>query len=174
MSESKDADQKADSWRSYASASIAGALTLAQLITIFFLEINFGYPTLRFLGWSLWVISIVFGILPIIIFRVKGGVPQGKSYIKTTVLVDDGLYAIVRHPQYLAGILFNLALILISQHWLIASLGVPAMVLMYMDIQNADQSEIEKFGDAYLAYMDRVPQTNFILGIIRQFQHRRK
>jgi protein-S-isoprenylcysteine O-methyltransferase Ste14 len=112
--------------------------------------------------------------LPIITFRVKGGVPKGKSYIKTSVLVEVGVYSIVRHPQYLAGILFNLALILISQHWLIAILGVPAMILMYMDIQKADQHEINKFGDAYRLYMDRVPQINFILGIARQIQQRRK
>jgi protein-S-isoprenylcysteine O-methyltransferase Ste14 len=141
-----------------------------QLVAFFFVEVGAGSTALRILGWILWILSILFGILPIIIFRMKGGVPKGKSYIKTTVLVEDSIYGIVRHPQYLAGILLNLALISISQHWLIAVLGFPAMVLMYMDIQKADQSEIEKFGDAYLAYMDRVPQINFILGIIRQFQ----
>ena len=39
------------------------------------------------------------GLLPIITFRRKGGVAKGESYIKTTVLVDTGIYAIVRHPQ---------------------------------------------------------------------------
>jgi protein-S-isoprenylcysteine O-methyltransferase Ste14 len=100
----------------------------------------------------------------------KGGVPKGQSYMKTTVLVEDGLYGIVRHPQYLAGILLNLALILISQHWLIAVLGFPAMILMYIDLKKADQLAIEKFGDAYREYMDRVPQINFILGILRQIR----
>ena len=88
--------------------------------------------------------------------------------------MDDGLYGIVRHPQYLAGILLNLALILISQHWLVVLLGLPAMILMYIDIQKADKNEIEKFGDAYRDYMERVPQINFTLGIIRQLQNRRK
>jgi protein-S-isoprenylcysteine O-methyltransferase Ste14 len=48
------------------------------------------------------------------------------------------------------------------------------MVLTYFDIQNADRNEIEKFGDAYREYMERVPQINFILGIIRQLQKWRK
>ncbi len=174
MSEQKKLDHKKASWRSYISASIAGVLTLAQLISVFFLEVDAGNLALRILGWILWLLSIIFGVLPIIIFRAKGGVSQGKSYVKTTVLVEDGLYGIVRHPQYLAGILLNLALMLIAQHWLIVLLGLPAMVLMYMDIQKADKHEIEKFGDAYQVYMDRVPQINFILGIIRQFQERRK
>ena len=51
---------------------------------------------------------------------------------------------------------------------------IPAMVLMYMDIQKADKNEIKKFGDAYRYYLDRFPQINFILGIIRKFQNRRK
>jgi protein-S-isoprenylcysteine O-methyltransferase Ste14 len=175
MAESKNADHKKEtSWRSYISASIAGVLTLAQLISVFFLEVDSGVFALRVLGWVLWLISIIFGVLPIIIFRTRGGISQGESYVNTTVLVQDGLYGIVRHPQYLAGILFNLALILISQHWLIFMLGLPAMVLMVIDIQKADKNEIEKFGDAYRDYMNQVPQINFITGIIRQIQHRRK
>lgn len=174
MSEPKKTDPIKGTWRSYISASIAGLLTLAQLIGVFFLEVDAGNSVLRILGWVLWLISIIFGVLPIIIFRARGAVPRGESYVKTTVLVEDGLYGIVRHPQYLAGILFNLALILISQHWLIVLLGLPAMVLMFIDIQKADKNEIEKFGDAYRVYMDQVPQINFITGIIRQFQKRRK
>jgi len=31
----------------------------------------------------------------------------------------------------------------------------------------ADKHEVEKFGDDYKRYIERVPRTNFILGIIR-------
>jgi protein-S-isoprenylcysteine O-methyltransferase Ste14 len=171
MADQKQPEEKKRNWKSYISSSIAGVFTLTQLVCFFFFG-NQGFNVIRILGFILWLISIVFGILPIIIFRLKGEVPKGKSYIKTTVLVDSGLYGIVRHPQYLAGILLNLALILLSQHWLILVLGVPAMVLMYLDIQKADQYEIEKFGEAYRDYMTRVPQINFILGAVRQLQRR--
>lgn len=174
MSELKQPDQPKTSWRSYIPASIAGVLTLAQLIGVFFVKVDTGYAALRILGWIIWVLSIIFGVLPIIILRTRGGVPRGKSFVKTTLLVDDGLYGIVRHPQYLAGILLNLALMLISQHWLVILLGFPAIVLTYIDIQKADQNEIEKFGDAYRDYKERVPQINFILGIIRQLQNQGK
>jgi protein-S-isoprenylcysteine O-methyltransferase Ste14 len=171
MSELNQPKQPKTSWKTYISPSIAGVLTLAQLISFFFLEVGAGNSTLRILGWIIWLISVIFGVLPIIIFRARGGVPKGQSYVKTTLIVDDGLYGIVRHPQYLAGILLNLALILIAQHWLIVLLGLPAMVLMYIDIQKTDKNEIEKFGNAYRDYMERVPQVNFILGIIRQIQN---
>ena len=172
MNESKKTNQKMESWKSYVSSSIAGVLTFTQLICIFFFSNDEGYQVIRILGLILWLISIIFGILPIYIFRKKAGVSRGESYVKTTVLVDDGLYGIVRHPQYLAGILLNMGLMLLSQHWLIVLLGAPSMVLMYIDIQKADRHEIEKFGEVYRRYIDRVPQINFILGIIRQVQRR--
>jgi protein-S-isoprenylcysteine O-methyltransferase Ste14 len=173
MTELKQADPQKTSWISYIPASVAGVLTLAQLVSVFFLGVDDVNSALRILGWIIWLLSVIFGVLPIIIFRARGGIPHGESYVKTTLLVEDGLYGIVRHPQYLAGILLNFALILISQHWLVILLGLPSMVLMYFDIQKADQNEIEKFGDAYREYMERVPQINFILGMFRQFQNRR-
>ncbi len=163
-----------ETWKDYLSSSIAGIFTIAQLICFFFFQIAAGSSVLRILGWLTWAISVLFGVLPILIFRKQAGVPKGESFVKTTVLVERGLYGIVRHPQYLAGILLNLALMLISQHWLIVLLGIPPIVLMYIDIYKADQHEIEKFGQVYREYMERVPRMNFILGIIRQIQRRSK
>jgi protein-S-isoprenylcysteine O-methyltransferase Ste14 len=94
------------------------------------------------------------------------------SEIQTTVLVDSGVYAVVRHPQYLAGVLLSLALILTTQHWLIAIIGVVAMVLNYLIALKADQELIEKFGDDYKRYMDKVPRMNFLLGFIRLLQRK--
>ena len=37
----------------------------------------------------------------------------------------------------------------------------------YLDVLKADQGCIEKFGDAYRAYMERVPRVNFVVGIVR-------
>jgi protein-S-isoprenylcysteine O-methyltransferase Ste14 len=99
-------------------------------------------------------------------------VSKGKSYIQTTVLADSGVYAVVRHPQYLAGILLSLALILITQHWLIATIGVVAMV-NYLIALKADQELIEKFGDDYRRYIQKVPRMNFLLGLMRLLRYRK-
>ena len=160
--------------KSYILSWIMGVLTLTQFICNFFFYIDPGICMLRIIGWVIWAFSVVFGFLPMFIFRRRGGVARGKSYMHTTRLVDSGLYAIVRHPQYLAGILLNIALMLISQHWLIIVLGLPAMVLMYIDIQHADKLELEKFGDAYRQYMRRVPQINFIKGIFQLLKRQAK
>jgi protein-S-isoprenylcysteine O-methyltransferase Ste14 len=132
-----------------------------------------GSEALQWTGWiCLWT-SAIFGVLPIITFRRKGGVPKGESYMKTTLLVDSGIYAIVRHPQGgVAWLLINLGVMLVAQHWTSVILGVPSMVLAYMDTIKADQYCIEKFGDAYRRYMKRVPRVNFVSGIIRLLNNR--
>lgn len=146
---------------------IASVLLVTEYILAFFIFGLSGLKILQWIGWAIWLVSLYFGLAPILIFRKKGGVAQAKSYIKTTRLVDTGLYAIVRHPQYVAGILLNLSLILVCQHWLVITLGLISMVLIYLDIRGADQEGIEKFGDEYLDYMQRVPRANFVLGVIR-------
>jgi protein-S-isoprenylcysteine O-methyltransferase Ste14 len=148
-------------------ASIASVLTVAQIVLAFFLH-GRGSEALEWAGWvCLWT-SGIFGILPIITFRSKGGVPKGESYIKTTVLVDTGIYAIVRHPQGgTAWLLLSLGVMLIAQHWTSVVLGLVSMVLAYADTFKADRYCIEKFGDAYRHYIERVPRVNFIAGIVR-------
>ncbi len=153
--------------KEYLSSWVMGIFTVAQYVCFLFFHNEDANLLLSLIGWLIWAISIVFGFWPMFIFIKKGGVQKGQSYMHTTVLVDSGLYRIVRHPQYFAGILLNLALILVSQHRLIVCLGIPSMLIMYFEIQHADRLEIEKFGDAYRRYMEKVPQINFIAGIFR-------
>jgi protein-S-isoprenylcysteine O-methyltransferase Ste14 len=160
-------------WKSAGAISIVSILIVAQYILAFFIYKLPGIKVLQWIGWGIWVLSIIFGIAPIIILAQKGGVAKGKSYVNTTRLVDTSLYAIVRHPQYLAGILFNLSMMLLAQHWLVILLGVISATLIYMDIQAADREGIGKFGDMYYEYMQRVPQTNFLLGTIRYLKRKR-
>ncbi len=152
-------------------SSIAGILTITQWVLLFVLNIE-GIAVIRYVGYIVWGLSLFFGIAPIFILKRKGQVEKKKSYIHTTVIVDTGLYAVVRHPQYLALPLLNLALILCSQHLIIISFGIVSILLMFMDISKADQYNIEKFGDAYRQYMKKVPSTNFLLGIIRLLKRR--
>jgi len=123
---------------------------------------------LQWAGWiCLWTAG-VFGMLPVYTLRRKGGAPPGQSYVKTTRLVDTGIYAIVRHPQGgVAWLLINLGVMLVAQHWLIALLGLASLPLVYLDTLKADRYEIEKFGAAYRQYMARVPRVNFLPGIFR-------
>jgi len=158
-------------WKDYILSSIYTVLIIFQLILFFFFYYNhLGLDFLAYIGWVIWILSIIFGFLPMYTFRKKGGVAKGKTYIHTTKLVDTGIYSIVRHPQYLAGILLNIALILVTQHWLSLIAGVIALPIMYYDTLNADSELVEKFGKDYKNYKERVPGLNFILGIVKRVQ----
>jgi protein-S-isoprenylcysteine O-methyltransferase Ste14 len=154
-------------------SSIAGVLTVAQIVLVFVLK----QPRLKafeWAGWICWWTGAIFGVLPIITFRRKGGVAKGQSYMKTTVLVDTGIYAIVRHPQGgTAWLLINLAAMLIAQHWSSVVLGLVSLVLVYADTFKADRYCIEKFGDEYKRYIERVPRVNFVVGIMRLVRRRK-
>jgi len=123
-------------------------------------------------GWIVMTVSAFFGWIPIFTFRKKGGVQKGKSYMNTTILVDSGIYAIVRHPQFFAGILVSLALVLISQHWVNLVLFIPVVVGTYIDSLRADRRLIEKFGKSYESYMMRVSGLNPLVGISNLFKKR--
>jgi protein-S-isoprenylcysteine O-methyltransferase Ste14 len=151
-------------------ATIVTIAAVGQIVLSFLLYNENGNTTIRNIGWVILWMSAIFGWLPIFTLRKLGGIPQGKGYVHTTVLVDQGVYAIVRHPQYLAGMLLGLALGLIVQHWVVAVLGVAAIIIYYVDTYEEEASSIEKFGEEYIQYMGRVPRVNFLLGILRSLQ----
>jgi protein-S-isoprenylcysteine O-methyltransferase Ste14 len=154
-------------------ATISTLATVGQIILAILLYDQNGNTAVINLGWVILWLSAIFGMLPIFTFKKWGGVPKGKSYLHITVLVDRGVYAIVRHPQYLAGMLIGLALPLISQHWAVAVLGIGVVAVYYVNTFDEEASAIEKFGDQYREYMQRVPRTNFLLGTFRLLTKRR-
>jgi protein-S-isoprenylcysteine O-methyltransferase Ste14 len=127
-------------------------------------------------GIAVLLIGVVFLVLPIVQFKHQGGVAEGGSYGNTTVLVSTGLYAIVRHPQYVSLPMFSLALVLIVQHWSAVALGACSIALFYLAFHKADAMDvdenIDKFGDAYREYMERVPGWNPMVGVWRLVRRR--
>ena len=153
--------------------SVWGIVTILLIVeTVFFFAIYFFYRNLlleelSYLGWILLLLSVYFAIVPVYAFRKKAGVSKGKSYIHTKVIVDTGVFSVVRHPQYLSMLLVALGLILIVQHWLIFIFSVVSMILIYIGILKQDKILVRKFGDDYKRYMQKVPRANFLLGVLR-------
>jgi protein-S-isoprenylcysteine O-methyltransferase Ste14 len=162
-------------WKDFITASIYSPLIVIQFVlTFFFYQNYYGYDLMMYGGIGVWILSAILGIAPIIIFRRRGGVPKGKGYVHTTKLVTDGLYGVVRHPQYTAGLLLILAMMMISQHWLVLLAGVIAFAVFYYDIIREDRHLVRIFGKAYRRYMRRVPRTNFAWGLIKVARRRRR
>ena len=119
---------------------------------------------LRYIGWIFWTIGIILIILSYyyIFFR------------KVKVLIDSGIYNIIRHPMYLGGILgIFVATVFLYQHWVFLAIGIPGVASWYLIARQEEHFNIEKFGDDYKLYMRRVPRMNFLVGIIRLLRHRR-
>jgi protein-S-isoprenylcysteine O-methyltransferase Ste14 len=127
-----------------------------------------GYLPLVIIGGVVWVVGMILVISPMVMFPRRGGVTKGESFVETTKLVDTGIYAIVRHPQYTGGVIsIFLTTILWYPHWLFGILCTIGATVTYLGCREEDKLLVKKFGDDYKAYMKRVPRMNFLLGIIR-------
>jgi protein-S-isoprenylcysteine O-methyltransferase Ste14 len=132
------------------------------------------YTALFIIGCVVFALGMVLVMAPIVMFPRRGGVPKGKSFANTTRLVDTGIYAVVRHPQYTGGIYaIFLTTFLWYPNWLFGVLGALGTAVVYMGCREEDQRLIEKFGDDYRAYMKRVPGMNVFLGLFCWLKRRK-
>lgn len=163
--------KRSSSWIEYVPATFATVLFILQIaVGVYLVSEVPQIDVLAYLGVGVYAFSgIVFGALPVLEFRRRGGVGKGQSYVHTTKLVDTGIYSLVRHPQYVTFMMWAFAGMLLFQHWTVLLLGIPVFPLVYVDMIKADEEAIEKFGDDYRAYMNRVPRANFLVGIIRRY-----
>ena len=147
-------------------------IAIGQIVLAILLYADQANEVVRNTGWGILLLSAIFGWLPVLTLKRWGGVAKGKSYVHTTQVVDRGIYSIVRHPQYLAGILIGLALALIAQHWIVGVLGVAAIAIYYVNTFDEERRALEKLGDEYSRYMQLVPRLNFLRGIVRTARRR--
>lgn len=158
--------------RSFLFAGIVSMIIETLLIIL--LGDNDKLPILDYIGAVILPIAAVLWIVAAFTLQRKGKVPVGKSYMYTTVVVNSGIYGVIRHPQFLAFILYSTGFIFISQIWLVGFFGVSSVVFIYLGIKEQEHYLIKKFGENYERYMKRVPRINIFLGFIRIFQNRKK
>ena len=165
------------SWREWASAGVVQAFIIALYAEMYGFPLSI-YLAVRFFGLdqsdlnaSLW--STLFGIgeLGMMIFMIPGYVllfagiglfAQGWRELhrarQQTRLVTDGLYGLVRHPQYLGLFiaLFGEGVV----HWPtpFSVILFPLVVLSYTYLARKEERQmVKQFGDEYRAYQQRVP-----------------
>jgi protein-S-isoprenylcysteine O-methyltransferase Ste14 len=139
---------------------------LGQIFAAWYFYDPTANTTIINLGWGIIFLSAIFGWLPIFTLRYLGNT-SGRSYTSTTVLVDSGIYSIIRHPQYVAGMLLNIGLSLITFHWVVLGLGAVSLTSLYTSTYFEEIDNLQKFGESYRTYQKSVPRVNFLLGIYR-------
>lgn len=72
---------------------------------------------------------------------------------RDATLVTEGPYRLVRHPFYVGYLGMSLFLTLVTANWLIAGAGLGVFVMMMVRTPIEERKLIERFGDAYRAYM---------------------
>ncbi|MDY0087497.1 MAG: methyltransferase [Coriobacteriia bacterium] len=152
--------------RDYPGLGVGGLLVAGQLILLFIGGVGRICPLL-ILGALLCLVSVVFLIVPVVQLKRRGGVAKGDIFANTTVVVDTGLYAIVRHPQFLAMPMLTTGIALLGQRLGLGLLGVVAIAAFMVDFIRADRRDSAKFGEVYREYMQRVPGWNPLAGLWR-------
>jgi len=131
-------------------------------------------PLMRGLAVLLLVLGAVFAGLPFAQLRRHGAVPDGARFIQTTAVADRGLYAIVRHPQYLGCDFLAWGLAVLALYWgtILPAIAVTAGLALQARAEEAYL--VERFGDAYRAYRRTVPRFGVLTGLVRYLRRRRR
>ena len=145
---------------------MATALLLVGYAVLWFVGQPVSRP-LGYLGWVVLAVAIVLVALPLYVLPRKGKAGRGKGVTDTTVIVDSGLHAVIRHPLYLGWMLAYVALVLFAQHWLEIIVAAMGIASVYAISVQEERQMLARLGDEYALYMQRVPRVNLLAGILR-------
>ena len=112
-------------------------------------------------GFVLWIAAFLMErrIRKHLDLKTLAGIPElrASDAAEPQRLLDQGIYARMRHPRYVSVFIATLGWSLMSNHG--TSYGVTAaLVPMILVLVRMEERElVERFGDAYRAYQARVP-----------------
>jgi protein-S-isoprenylcysteine O-methyltransferase Ste14 len=154
-------------------AWLASGVTIGLIVVSQFLARG-DDPYLRGAGVFVLLLAGVFIFAPFYLLTKYGRRKDGQTYMQAEIVVDRGLYAITRHPQYLGYTFLACGFALLSQHWVAALLAVVGGTLFYVQAVREERYCLARFGELYERYRQRVPRFNAILGITRLLRGSRK
>ncbi len=157
--------------RKYPYMVVAGILTLLLFVAQEFVE-DRGFDALRWAAIPLGMAALFLVFAPMVTFRRHGRVEPGSTYMEATRVLEEGLFRLVRHPQYLGYTFLNLTFMAASQHWLPLVLGAGAILSFHIHAVQEEKGLLERFGQEYRSYMERVPRFNFVSGTVRALRGR--
>lgn len=119
--------------------------------------------SLPFIDFSVPLLHLVICIL----FLIPGALLAINGVKKTTLrvaethrterIVTEGVYSVVRHPQYLGGLLAHVGISFLLSVWY-SLLFTPLMVVLVFLISRKEEEElVREFGKEYEDYKEKVP-----------------
>jgi len=130
-------------------------------------------PLMRGAAFALLLLAVLFVGVPILQLPRFGKSPVGGRYTHTTAVAHQGLYAIVRHPQYLGYDFLVWGLAILSLYW---GTIIPAITFtagLSTQARTEEAYLLERFGDEYRAYRQTVPRFGPFTGLVRYLRRRR-
>jgi protein-S-isoprenylcysteine O-methyltransferase Ste14 len=110
------------------------------------------------IGFVVLLVGVVF------VIWTRANIPSSlKPY---PILIEHGLFAIVRHPMYTGWILINGGLALIALHWSVTILTCLQIFIFLIVIFAEDLENERVFGEPYCIYRKKVPITGVIIGVV--------
>jgi protein-S-isoprenylcysteine O-methyltransferase Ste14 len=107
------------------------------------------------------IASAVFWVGTVVVLLGLTGVAKALFDFRNTPLgepVERGMYKLSRHPQIVMSAVVLLGACIAIGSWLALVLWLAARVLTHFGILGEEQVCLRQYGDAYRAYMDRVPR----------------
>lgn len=135
-------------------AEAVGMVLFFAIVTVGWLWMNQRVTWLAYIGLFLYAPSAYCIVASFINLKHKG--KPAKGWEETTVLIDSGIFGIMRHPMYFGTALWAFAMALVQQSILAIVLCIMVMVCTFMASRGEDRKMIEKYGDAYRKYMTKV------------------
>ncbi len=131
-----------------------------------------GILWLRILGVACLLLSPLFYLPPFILLRRHGRPDPGRPFHETNRLVDHGLYAVVRHPQYVGYMLLTAGFAALVQHLAVSVLALIALYGHHRQAMDEEADARVRFGPEYDAYAARTPRYDVVRGLLRLLARR--
>ncbi len=147
-------------------AWLASAVTVSLIVVTQFLARG-DDPYLRGAGVFVLLLAGVFIFGPFYLLAKHGGAKDDQTYMQARIVVDRGLHAITRHPQYLGYIFLACGFALLSQRMVAVLLAIVGATFFHLQAVREERYCLAQLGEPYEQYLRRVPRFNIVLGIMR-------
>lgn len=159
-------------WLFVIIASIQFLSMVGQVILMGFFFENHNLQSLPIIGYV--IISIAFAFLASGSIVLYEGVEIKEKRRPRIRFEEKGIYTVIRHPIYLGLMILFIGMMFISDLRWSSILAFPSIVIMYYYMIKEESIFIERFGEDFKEYMDRVPRMDIFLGIYRKIKKQYK